>query len=688
MRRTTIFSAVAVALISFTLVAEPVHSQNANPQSPSSGGSQPPVAPPAYMPPAHSGPGAVRPATIQQDVEVPAILSGADAQAGGQKSPLPQATLPDRPSSPAAAFRPATGGAFNGNPSSAGKAPLTSPTQDQSRLNPNDHGAFVQPAGPPPDRLAEAPNWLRSQEGFGSSEPPTQTHRQDYQETENVAMTQHPVQPVSATLRDTDETTSSLAAPGNQLIETNGPRLRVSWQSPEKISLNKSSRFEVVVENLENRRAENIVVGIDLPEWIEINNSQPTTGSRETSDGQGKPRIIWEIPIVESSSTEKMMIDVTPKDARSFDLNVEWTFKPIRGKATVQVTQPQLMVQMTGPAEVQFGEKALYHVTVSNPGTGTAENVAVMLPEVLGGERAVLGNIEPQQQRQFEVELIARTAGPLDLVTTVTADTELSESVTREIMVRRAALEVQVEGPPMKFAGNNAVYHVTVANRGDAVARDVIAAVAMPGGVQYVAGIEGAETIDGGIRWNVGMLSPGNHRTYQIECMIASAGEIHFEAAARGYGDLAATDKIITRVDAVADLVLTVEDPQGPLPVGQSIAYEVTILNRGTKSAKGVDVVMHFSEGIEPLDAEGLTHEMAAGQITFSPIAQIDPGQEISLKVIASATKAGSHRFRAQLLCEESDAHEVAEGTTKFFGEATTETRNATAPPNQTDFIR
>ena len=62
---------------------------------------------------------------------------------------------------------------------------------------------------------------------------------------------------------------------------------------------------------------------------------------------------------------------------------------------------------MTGPSEVQFGEKALYSVTVTNPGTGVAENVTVMLPEVLGGERATLGDIEPGSQKQLTVELIA-----------------------------------------------------------------------------------------------------------------------------------------------------------------------------------------------------------------------------------------------------------------------------------------
>ena len=32
--------------------------------------------------------------------------------------------------------------------------------------------------------------------------------------------------------------------------------------------------------------------------------------------------------------------------------------------------------------------------------------------------------------------------------------------------------------------------------------------------------------------------------------------------------------------------------------------------------------------------------------------------------------KSGTHIFRAQLTCEDSDAHEIAEGTTRYFGDS------------------
>ena len=683
MRKTSILSTIAVAILGTTLLAQPLFAQSTVPSTRPIDTSQfqapttSTLTDKSVAGPAQSG------SSPQTEVKVPDILSGIQSTQGQKTTdtsvpqlvPMPVSLHGNTVRTPQVndrELRPA------GSPAS-----LTTKIASEIPLsNANPQTATAPGSASPLDQGFQSDNGLRSQQtGFA------ETTAASDQSTPESTM----VQPASATLATGESMKKSdpVSAGGNNALHTVGPKLRVLSNGPGEISLNKSARFIIQVENLEGRRAENVIVGINFPMFIEISSSMPSTGSRQMTDGKEESRLIWEIPIVESSTTEKIVIDVIPREPKAFDVDVEWTFKPIRGKATVQVTQAQLQVQMSGPTEVLYGEKALYHVTVSNPGNGTAENVVVMLPEVLGGERASLGDIAPQDQKQFQVELIARAAGPMDLTTTVSADNNISESSTREIVVRRAVLEVKIDGPPMKYAGSMSTYQVTVTNGGDAMAKDVIAAVALPPGVTYESGIDGVETIDGGIRWNVGMLSPGNHRTWQVNCNLAVAGEINIEAATRGAGDLAATDKIVTRVDAVADLVLTVVDPKGPLPTGDQTLYEITIKNRGTRSAKNVDVMMHFSEGIEPIEADGTSSEIAPGQVTFAPLVQIDAGQEVTLKVIAIANKAGSHRFRAQCLCEESDSHEVAEGTTKFFGESRgTSTRNADAIEKPGDFRR
>jgi hypothetical protein len=231
---------------------------------------------------------------------------------------------------------------------------------------------------------------------------------------------------------------------------------------------------------------------------------------------------------------------------------------------------------------------------------------------------------------------------------------------------------------------------VSVTNSGDAAASEVIAAMALPNGVTYLSGIESVKQIEGGVRWHVGSLEPGQTRDYKINCQLDTSGELKLDVGAQGAGKLQTANFCKTNVETVADLVLTVQDPKGPLPTGESTIYEITVRNRGSRSAKGVDLVMQFSDGIEPRKADGLTHKIVPGQVLFTPIKQIDPGQEMSFKVSAEALKSGTHVFRAQLTCDDSDSREIAEGTTRFFGEEVPSqfenTANAASEAGSQDF--
>ena len=470
----------------------------------------------------------------------------------------------------------------------------------------------------------------------------------------------------------------------NAAISLNAPAIEVETFGPAKIGVNKPAIYKVVVKNNSSTKAERILVGINLPQWVDIENVNLTTGGKEITDGENQARLVWSIDKIPGNASQTITVTAVPRKAEVFDVGVEWTLVPRVGKANVAVTEPKLNMTIAGPAEVLYGETALYHVTVRNPGTGAAENVIVMLPEALGGERATLGDIEAGKEKVFQVELLARTAGELNLIATAAADQELKTSAERGLTVRRANLDVSLEGPGLKYSGSGAQYTVTITNDGDATANEVVTAVALPPGVKYLSGVESVKIIDGGMRWPVGALEPGQTRTYKINCLLNTSGDLQLEVGARGKGELAASSACLTTVETVADLVLTVADPKGPLPTGEKIPYQIKVQNRGSKTAKGVNLVMQFSDGIEPVDATGLAHRIAEGQVLFNPIAQIDPGQEMTFKVNAEALKSGTHIFRAQLTCQDSDAREIAEGTTRFFGEQIqpASATSASAPKN------
>ena len=491
---------------------------------------------------------------------------------------------------------------------------------------------------------------------------------------------QAPIQPVAKpqvsvgreAIRDQQvlPTAANVPALEKASIKIAAPAIEVVTVGPQTIGVNKASEYKVVVRNNSSIRAERILVGVNMPTWVDIENLSLTSGGKEITDGEGQARLVWSVDQVPGNSSQTMTISAVPRKAEIFDVDVEWTLVPLVGKASIRVTEPKLEMSISGPKEVQYGETALYHVAVRNPGSGAAENVSVMLPEALGGERATLGLIPPGKEKHFQVELLARAAGDLNLVATAAAEGNLKAEAEQALIVRRAALELSMTGPALKYAGGVSKYSVTLTNTGDATATELDAGVALPSGVKYLKGIDAASLFDRGVRWPIGSLAPGESRNYEFFCQMETSGDLKLEVGARGKNDLAASAEMKTTVETVADLVLSVADLKGPLPTGEEVPYTIKIRNRGSKAAKGVNLVMHFSDGIEPQSAKGLEHQIGPGKVVFSPISRIDPGQEMTFEVMAEANKSGTHIFRAQLTCKESDSHEVAEGTTRYFGDS------------------
>ncbi len=453
-------------------------------------------------------------------------------------------------------------------------------------------------------------------------------------------------------------------------IQMSAPAIQVQVFGPETIGVNKIATYKITVSNDGNHDAKELRVSLGIPDSVELQNINVSTGHHEIGNEAELTRLIWNIDRIQAGVTHTIALNTIARSADPFDLDVKWESAPQVSSTQVTVTEPKLEMKISGAAEVMFGEKATYDVTISNPGTGVAEQVSVMLPQELGGERANIGDIEAGGEKRFKVELLARTAGRLNLAATAVGEGNISAETGHEILVRRANLAVTIEGPPMKYAGGLGQYMITIVNDGDAPANGVTAVMAMPSGVKYLGGIKNAEDNNGGLKWNVGTLRTGDRKTFKVNCQLDASGNLTFQAGARGVGDLASTHQCMTKVDTIADLTLDVADPKGPLPTGEDVDYKIVIRNRGSRSANDVDVVMQFSEGIEPVRAEGRKSKIVTGQVVFAPISRIEPGQEIVLKVTAQANKSGTHIFRGQLTCVESDSREIDEGTTRFFGES------------------
>ncbi|MFT5523552.1 MAG: putative membrane protein, partial [Pirellulaceae bacterium] len=465
---------------------------------------------------------------------------------------------------------------------------------------------------------------------------------------------------------------ASTKAKGIALLSM-GPKIRVEAKGDGAVVIGKDAFYEIDVINEGTVAANEVFVRVNVPSWVELVQQHPSNGAvRLQTDPNGGTQLVWAIPGLQGRATERLELSLKPTTSRNFELGLDWTFTPNRVQATVQVQEPKLEIQLSGIRELRFGDKSTLLVAVANPGTGAAENVELSM--TIGGvvETMSIPVLLAGATKEIEIPLVADRAGTIDVVAEVKANGGLSANSRTQVIVRRPQLNVSAVGPGVKFSGSQAAYRVTVSNSGDAPAKNIQAAVRLPVGAKYLTGLTGAQIAKNGIAWTIGELTPGAERVFTIHCELNTAGQNQLDVLAHDGGKLQATCNVTTEVQSIADLKLTVNDPKGPVPVGESVVYEIEIENRGSKAAFGVDVVSLFSAGIDPIQVAGGRAEISAdGQVKFSSIERIDPGQTLTLRITAEATAGGNHVFRANVQCSNPDTNLVSEDTTRFFGDST-----------------
>lgn len=451
-------------------------------------------------------------------------------------------------------------------------------------------------------------------------------------------------------------------------ITAHSPRLRVDMIGPQSIAVNKPAGYVINLMNEGDVAATDVQLRLAIPGFVEVKGSEATTGeARPQADAAGS-RFVWNVPRVEARGAQTLRLQLIATEGQPFELGMEWVCRPTSTRAAISVRQPRLEVSLVGPADMVFGEEKAFSLTVSNPGTGVAENVTVSLSSgATAAQRIDVGMIQPGEQKEIPLNIVAGEAGEMELKAIAQGDGGLTAEALGKVIVRRAELALTVEAPKLKYAGTDAVYVVTLANSGNAAADEAIVSVTLPSEAKYLGGIEGATVSGSTVKWQLASLPAGTQKAFQIQCQLNAAGVNRLTVQAGSKSSNAANGVAETQVEAVADLKLVVNDPAGASPVGDDIVYEVKVMNRGTQAARQVRILMQFSEGIEPVEFSGGQGKLVPGQVVCEPLPALEAGEQVVLKVKARASQAGTHQYRVEVTSGEADARAVSEGTSKFY---------------------
>ncbi len=100
------------------------------------------------------------------------------------------------------------------------------------------------------------------------------------------------VRPVSAETVSDPEAAVNLPMPAIS-VETFGPRT---------VGINKPATYKIVVKNNGAITADRLLVGVNVPEWVDIENVNMTTGGKELTDGRDQARLVWNVDQVSGNN--------------------------------------------------------------------------------------------------------------------------------------------------------------------------------------------------------------------------------------------------------------------------------------------------------------------------------------------------------------------------------------------------
>jgi uncharacterized repeat protein (TIGR01451 family) len=447
------------------------------------------------------------------------------------------------------------------------------------------------------------------------------------------------------------------------------PQIETEWRKKGDINVGQKCELELIVKNTGTAMAAYLEIAAEFPQTVQVTETSPTP----FDDGT------WKIPGLAPGKEHRILITMIPLERGEIAPNANVKFTTATA-AVFTVEEPMLALVVKGPEQVKLGESVSHVVTISNPGTGVANNVSVMVTLPKGLEHASqrnrlmmdLGSLSPGEKRNVRLALTAAAGGEQLLVIDAKAGAELAEQSQSLVTVLAPKLEIAVTGPSLRYLGRDARYSVSVANKGAATTDNVRAMYAVPEGFEFQSATRGGKCDESRriVSWFVGSVKSNETIELSLKLRPVKPGEFtHAARVVSEHGEIAEA-QAETRIEGTASLLLKVADLDDPVETGKETAYEITIQNDGSKEAQNVGLSIELPVGVKLVDVQGpSTHIAENGLVVFKSLPKLPPGKTATYRLFVRGMEEGNQRLRARLTSDSIHEPLTIEELTRFYAE-------------------
>ena len=317
------------------------------------------------------------------------------------------------------------------------------------------------------------------------------------------------------------------------------PELTIEKTGPATTTVGSTVTYTIVVKNVGNAAANNVVVTDPVPSGMSHSSGQPELSV-----------VLGTLPAGQS----KTLSATFKADSRGRICNVATVTSANAGKVSSEsctlVQQPGLKIEKVGTANQIIGRNADYEVAVFNTGDMTLNNVSVvdMAPEgtviasapdaAITGNRAqwTISELKAGEKKSFNIKLTGRIAG--NLCNNVTASgggvSDTAQACTAWRGVAGVLLEM-VDDPDPIQVGETTTYTIRITNQGFADMHNVKTVLECDTAVVPVSSKQGTVS--------------GQTVTFPVASIIGPKGTITYQVIVKGVKPIDSRNRVTINAD-------------------------------------------------------------------------------------------------------------------------------------------
>ena len=460
--------------------------------------------------------------------------------------------------------------------------------------------------------------------------------------------------------------------PGERILEgLQNPAITIQKLAPAEIQVGMKCTFAVRVQNNSQRTAHNVQVHDEVPLGTQL------VGAAPKANVSGS-HLTWDLGTLSPGDERIVEMELMPTEEGELG-SVATVMFAAQASAKARCTKPQLALRLTAGPRVMIGEQHIVEIEVANPGTGDTTGVMLLetIPAGVSHEAGPalefeVGTLRPGESRRLDLVLTAEEAGRISNAMTARADASLEVEAVCDFEVVAPDLKVSVDGPKQRYLERPAKYTVSVDNPGTASAKEVQLITQLPKGLQFVSANNMGEydAATHSVHWSLAELPANERGTVEVTALPVEAGEHTLQVSSRAEQGLEDRTEAHVRVEGLVALSFEVEAADGAVEVGGETAYDVTVVNQGSKPAANVQVVASIPQGLRATNGEGATRHVVQGdKVVFAPLAQLAPKAEAKFRIQVQGLRAGDLRTKIMVTADEVQEPITKEQSTHVYAD-------------------